>query len=436
MNYLTIRNIIALVCLCIFTSLSTLMAQVQPGVDQENPIAIVGATAHIGDGTAIKNSVVLFDAGKLVYVGDASAAPDYSSFQVIKAEGKDVYPGFIAMNTRLGIVEIDAVHASADKREVGFFNPNARTLIAFNTDSEVIPTVRNLGVLIAQVAPEGPGLTGQSSALTLDGWNWEDAGIGPDEGMYLNWPKTFYQTGWWANPGGLKKNEKYKENVQKLESYFMQAKAYAADQNPAVQNLRFNSMRALFTGKRKLYIMVNYAREIEDAIYFAEKLGVKPILVGAGDAYLVKELIVEKKIPVVLGAVHALPMRGHDLVSQPFETPALLNKAGVPIAFSINGAWEQRHVPHNAGHAVGFGIPYEDVVKGLTLTPATMMGIDDKVGSLQKGKHATLFISSGDALDMRTNKIEKAWIQGRVVDLSSRQTKLADKYKAKYKNKK
>ncbi|MFK8057460.1 MAG: amidohydrolase family protein [Saprospiraceae bacterium] len=423
------RTFFFLAITLLFTQLH---AQFIPGSPQANPIAITGATAHLGTGEAIENAVLTFAAGKLTYVGAVAGAPSLEGHTVIDATGKDVYPGFIAMNSRLGLVEIDAVRATDDMREVGYLNPNARSLIAFNTDSEIIPTVRNIGVLIGQVTPDGRGLAGQSSAMSMDGWNWEDAAIGADEGMHLHWPSNFRMTGWWAAPGGMKKNDKYAEQTKNIQQYFDEAKAYSQSVG-AVDNPRFASMKPVFAGKRTLYIHASYAREIEDAIAFADRYKLKPILVGGEDAYLLTGLLKEKGISVVVGDVHALPERGDDLVSQPFETPAQLHAAGIPIAFSVGGAWEQRRLPHHAGHAVGFGLPYEQAVKGLTLTPATMMNIADRVGSLEVGKDATLFISAGDALDMRTNKLQQAWIGGREVDLRSRQTELAKKYKEKYK---
>jgi len=412
--------------------LTQLYAQFLPGAKQTAPIAITGATAHLGTGAAIQNSVITFAAGKLTYVGPQTGAPSLDGHTVIDAAGKDVYPGFIAMNTSLGLVEINAVKATRDIQEVGYFNPNARSLIAFNTDSEIIPTVRNIGVLIGQVTPDGRGIAGQSSAMTMDGWNWEDAAIGADEGMHLHWPSHFRMTGWWAEPGGMKKNDKYEDQVQRIQEYFDEAQAYAQSSKP-VDNPRFRSMKPVFEAARTLYIHVSYAREIEDAIAFADRYKLKPVLVGAEDAYLLTDLLREKGLSVVVSDVHALPERGDDMVSQPFETPAQLHAAGIPIAFSVEGGWEQRRLPHQAGHAVGFGLPYEEAVKGLTLTPATLLNISDRVGSLEAGKDATLFISAGDALDMRTNRLQQAWIGGRAVDLRSRQTELAKKYKEKYK---
>ena len=415
---------------CLALSLFT-YGQSMPGEAQQSPIAILGATAHLGTGEALENATIVFDKGKITYVGPAAGAAIPENAERIDARGRHVYPGFIAMDTRLGLLEIDAVRATNDTREVGYYNPNARTLIAFNTDSEVIPTVRNIGVLIAQVSPDGEGLAGQSSAMILDGWNWEDAALGTDEGMHLHWPSAYRQSGWWAEPGGTTKSESYSDDVQAVHHYFREAQAFAQN-TKAEDNPRFRSMKRLFDKQQKLYVHARYAREIEDALAFAKTFGLDMVLVGATDAWLLTEAIAAAGVSVVCGEVHSLPHRSDDLLSQPFETPALLHKAGIPVAFSLSGAWEQRRLPHHAGHAVGFGLPYEEAVKGLTLTPARMMGIADRVGSLEVGKDATLFISEGDALDMRGNRLQKAWIGGRAVDLSSRQTKLADKYKAKY----
>ena len=445
--------------ICVCCSAEALAQAAIPAPPQEGPIAVVGAKAHLGDGTVVEDAVIAFAAGKLTYVGPRAGAPSLAGHTVIEAAGKKVYPGFISMGTQLGLLEIEAVRATDDMIEVGYYNPNARALIAYNTDSEILPTVRNLGILIAQITPLGSGLVGQSSAVYLDGWHADDVAIAVDEGMHLDWPNAYTQTGWWAEPGGLKKNEKYAESLRNLEAYFAEAKAYqeavraqASGTAPGyeqsksgaaarplemlIDNPRFRSMGRLFEGSQSLYVHANYPREIEDAIYFAERYKFKLVLVGARDAYLVKDLIAARRIPVVLGETQSLPDRNDDLVDQPFQTPAQLHAAKVPITFSVQGAWQQRRTPYQAGQAVGFGMPYEEAVRALTLTPATVLGIDDRVGSLAVGKDATLFISQGDALDMRSAIVERAFVQGRDIDLASRQTNLADKYREKYRREK
>ena len=419
---------------CLLAAAGLVAQPFLPGEEQSGPVAVVGATAHLGNGEVVEDAVVAFANGKLTYVGPRAGAPNLSGHDVVDAAGKHVYPGFIAMDTRLGLVEIDAVRATDDIREVGYFNPNARAVIAFNTDSEILPTVRNVGVLVAQVAPDGGGLAGQSSAVAMDGWNWEDAALAVDEGLHLHWPRAYRQTGWWAEPGGLKKNDDYAEEVRRLEVYFDEARAFAKTPRGAdvADNPRFRAMGPVFVGERTLYVHTRTAREIEDAIAFAKGYGITPVLVDPRDAWAVKDLLRREGVSVVCGPVHALPERADDLVSQPFETPAELHAAGIPIAFSLSGSWEQRRLAHHAGHAVGFGLPYEEAVRALTLTPATLLRIDARVGSLEVGKDATLFVSAGDALDMRTNRLSHAWIGGRAVDLRSRQTELARKYRAKY----
>ena len=439
------------------------LAQTLPAPPQSRPIAVVGARAHIGDGTVVDDAVVAFAGGLLTYVGPRAGAPDLGGHTVVEASGKEVYPGFIAMGSQLGLLEIEAVRATDDVSEVGYYNPNARALIAYNTDSEILPTVRNLGVLIAQVTPGGRGLVGQSSAVYLDAWHADDAALAADEGMHLHWPSVYTQSGWWAEPGGTKRNEKYGESVAELDAYFSEGRAYreatlarsgtgaapapggrraarrsgeagrgAAAGDDLVDNPRFRSMLRLFDKSQTLYIHASYAREIEDAIAFGERHDLRLVLVEARDAFLVKDLLYEKQIPVIVGEVHSLPGRTDDRVDQPFQTPVQLQAAGIPVAFSVQGAWQQRRAPYQAGHAVGFGMPYEEAVRGLTLTPATLLGIADRVGSLAVGKHATLFVSTGDALDMRTARVERAFIQGRDIDLESRQTRLAAKYREKY----
>ena len=184
----------------LFTLLITIAVQAQ------KPTLFMGATAHLGNGTKIENAAISMLNGKIDMVADATRIRiDPSAFDTIyRVHGKHLYPAFIVPNTTLGITEIDAVRASNDYRETGSINPNVRTLIAYNTDSKIAKTVRSNGVLIAQVTPRGGTISGQSSVMHLAGWNWEDAALRIDDGIHLNWPSSYYQSGWWAEPGSTK----------------------------------------------------------------------------------------------------------------------------------------------------------------------------------------------------------------------------------------
>ena len=401
------------------------VAQSAPAPVQAQPILIMNATAHLGNGTAIANSMIGIEGGKIVLVADATTTKmDTSKYKVvIQAVGKHVYPGFIAAVSSLGLVEIDAVRSTNDTRETGEMNPHVRSLIAYNTDSRVIPTVRSNGVLLAQIKPEGGTISGQSSVVQLDAWNWEDAAYRTDDGTHLNWPRPY---------SGAKKNEDYGKQVEDIKRYFAEAKAYCAKSIVDVKNLRFEAMRGLFNGEKSLYINVNRARAITEAVMFGKQTGLRIVICGGYDAWEVADLLKAENVPVILQQTQSLPNRDDADISQSYRNPGLLFKTGVAFSLSMDGAWQQHNLAFQAGQAVGYGLPYEEAVRSLTLGTAKILGIDKTVGSLEVGKDATLFISAGDALDMKTCIIERAFIQGRDINLDNKQKELYRKYKSKY----
>lgn len=437
LNLLSLKCLVLMVLPC-----SVLQAQsyIIPGAPQSEPLLILGGTAHIGNGEVLENCALLLENGKIARIGSASefSDSDRRKAQVIEAQGKQIYPGFIAPATTLGLVEIEAVRATRDQREVGAINPNVRALIAYNTDSKVIPTVRSNGVLLARIVPSGGGITGTSSVVQLDAWNWEDAAVAPDEGIQLIWLQLFSSRWRWSDPGSVKRNEQYDEQYRALKTFFDEAAAYARQENPEEQNLLFEGMKGLFLGTKRLYIQADMARAITDAVLFAAQYDLKPVITGAAEAWKVADFLRDNDIRVILDRTHRLPQHDHTAIDQPFRTPALLHEAGVTFCLGISGSsdfWQQRNLPFQAGQSVAYGLPYEAAVQSITLDAARTLGIDDSCGSLEAGKDATLFISDGDALDMATNNVVHAFIQGRKVDLNNKQKMLYRKYQAKYSRK-
>ncbi len=424
------KNII--VAILTILSIQVSVAQQTPAPPQAKPIVIMGATAHLGNGEVIENSIIAFDQGKITAVGNQALAQDFSNHQKIDATGKHIYPGFIAPNSQIGLVEIEAVRATRDSREIGYLKPHVRSIIAYSTDSRVTPTIRSNGVLLSQVVPQGGRISGQSSIVHLDAWNWEDAIYKIDDAIHLNWPSAFSYSGWWAEPGTIKANKNYEKNTREIETFFQEAKAYHKSTNRSKKNLLFDAMTGLFDGSKTLHVHTSYARSMMSAVLMAEKHGVKIVLVGAGEAWKITDFLKKHKTFVILSDVHSLPSRTDDDIDQVFKTPSILAKAGITFCFSMNGAWQQRNLPFQAGHAVGFGLDYEKAIKALTSDAAKILGIDKTTGSLVRGKDATLIIADGDALDMRTCKIQHAFIQGRKIDVDNKQKALARKFRKKY----
>ncbi|MCW3124403.1 MAG: amidohydrolase, imidazolonepropionase [Bacteroidetes bacterium] len=403
-----------------------------PAPKQTERICLKGGTVHIGNGTVIENAYVLFENGKVTDVFAATTIKtDATLGRIIDVTGKQIYPGVIAPNTVLGLSEIEAVRATNDQGEVGAINPDVRAVISYNTDSRVTPTVRSNGVLYAQVVPQGGRVSGTSSVVQLDAWNWEDAAVKADEGLFITWPNMYKVKGWWAEPEGYELNKEYDKGVQDLKDYFNEAKSYAYSTHEK-KNLRFESMRKLFTDKENLYVRVDYVKEILNVITFAEEMGVNVVLIGGADSYMIADVLAQKKIPVILGRSHELPSYNDEDIQQPYKTPAILQKAGVLYALSINGFWQQRNLMFQAGTASAYGLSKEEALASITSNTAKILKLDDKIGTIEKGKAASFIISDGDLLDMRSSNISQAFIDGREINLDNKQKELYKKFSDKY----
>jgi imidazolonepropionase-like amidohydrolase len=408
-----------------------------PAPVQAKKIVLTGGIAHVGNGQVIENSVIVLDGGKIAAIGDGRTLKvDARDALIFDINGKHVYPGLIAAATALGLSEIAAVRATQDRNETGDLNPNVRSIIAYNTDSEVLPTLRSNGLLMAQITPQGGIISGQSSIVQLDAWNWEDATTKADDGIWLNWSQMFTFEGWWAEQGGIKPNEKYSEQVDMIKAFFEEAKAYCQSKNHSEANLKMEAMCGLFSGTKKLYVNVNYVKEIVDVVNFAKSYGVQLVISGGTDAWKVADLIKENRVAVIVNQTHSLPNREDEDFDLPYRLPKLLQDAGIPYCITIgagyDGYWQQRNLPFQAGTAAAFGLTKEQALSAITLNAAKILGIEQSVGSLEQGKDATLIISKGDVLDMRSSLVEYAFIQGRQIDLDNKQKALYRKFMGKF----
>lgn len=424
------------ICIALFLLSLGLTAQQTPAPKQTQSILITGATAHIGDGTVVPNSAIGFKEGKLTFVGAAGQANRADFSRVIDASGKHVYPGFIAANSSLGLVEIDAVRATDDDSEIGGVIPHVRSLIAYNAESQVVESVRPNGVLMAQVAPRGGGVSGSSSIMQLDAWNWEDAVIKADDGLHMNWPNSFTRGRWWMGEDpGIKPNKNYSKQIEEAKEFMVQAKAYLKA-TPDTRNLVFEAVKGLFDGTQRLYIHVDGAREITDAVNTAKAMGVQNIVIVNGhEAYQVADMLAANNISVILDRPHRLPADEDEDIARPFQLAKLLTDKGVVVSIGMQGEMERmqtRNLPFYAGTFAAYGLDKEKAVQLITGNAAKILGIDDRAGTLETGKDATLFISEGDALDMRTNQLLHAFIQGREISLETHQTQLWKRYMDKY----
>ncbi len=414
------------------------IAQQTPAPTQTVDYTIEGAIAHIGNGKVIKNSLLMFSKGKITFVGSANIKIARKG-TVIHANGKHVYPGFIVANSTLGLAEIDAVRATKDFDEVGLMLPHIRSLIAYNAESKIIESMRPNGILMAQITPRGGTISGTSSVVQFDAWNWEDAAVKIDDGIHINWPSSFTRGRWWRGEDPTAKIDKnYTKNITNIKTYFENAKLYLKG-NKLKENLPFKAIKGLFNGNQKLFIHVNGQREIIDAVTICKKLEInKIVLVHGRGAEKVANLLLKYNIPVIIERAHRTPDNDDDDIDLPFKNAKILLDKGITVAIGMEGDMERmstRNLPFYAGTYAAYGLDKEEALKLITSNTAKILGLDTKVGTLEVGKDATLFISKGDALDMRTNIVTYAFIQGRKISLTTHQTKLWKRYTKKYKNK-
>lgn len=413
-------------------AISSYAQRIVPAPVQDSAIVLLGGTAHLGNGEVIENSAIGFENGKITFVADATVIRfDRTKVKIIDCGGKQIYPGIIAANTILGLQEIEAARATLDYYEIGEYNPSIRSLIAYNADSKVIPTIRSNGVLLSQVVPMGGVISGTSSIMQLDAWNWEDAEVKTDDGMHLNWPSYFSFQFTEGGVGSVAVSDKYDEQVMQIRNYFNEAKSWLAQPNHSETNIQFDAMKGVFDGSKTLFIHCDYVKEILNAVQFANDFKCHLVIVGGCDSYLCTDVLKQNNVAVILGAPHSLPGNDDADVDQPYKTAYELNKAGVLYCLSLYGSWQQRNLMFMAGTTAAYGLTPEQALMSITSNTAKILNLPN-YGTLEEGKQANIIISDGDILDMKTQKVIMAFIDGRMIDLDNSQKEMFEIYKDKY----
>ncbi len=409
-----------------------------PAPPQKAPVALVGGTIHPLTSPDIEGGTILFDRGRIVDLGKEVAIP--SDAVVVDIRGRHVYPGLIAAYSILGLVEIDAIRATRDVQEAGRINPNVRAERAINPDSERLPVTRANGIALAAVLPVGGLISGMGALVMLDGWTWEEMTLKAPLCMMVNWPEMGGNTGLAPQKELEKRRENIKKEIEELEKAFGEARAYKAAREAAGMkgvpfhetDVRWEAMLPVLRGELPVWVAANSLQEIEASVEWAERQGVKMVLAGGADAPLAAELLKSRKIPVIVTPVLRLPAREDSDYDEPFTLPAKLFEAGVE--FCICGspsAGNDRNLPYHAAAAAAFGLPRDEALKSVTIYAAQILGVGDQVGSLEKGKDATLIVTDGDPLEIST-QVEKLYIRGRDIDLGNKQKTLYQKYSEKY----
>ncbi len=430
-----------IIVLTLIFAVNSNASDIIPGKPQNKPIALVNGTVHTITNGTIENGIVLFDKGKIIAVGKDVKIP--KDAEVIDIKGKHVYPGLINAFTTIGLIEIGAVRATRDVTEVGLINPNVRAEVAFNPDSEHPPVTRANGITMALVVPTGDLIAGQSALMMLDGWTWEEMTLKAPVGLHIYWPRMVRPEGAgfmfaMQNPEELRKETE--RRLQLIRETFQKAKAYKRAKEAETQkgipyhdtDLKYEAMIPVLEGKVPVFVHANSAKEILSAVQWAESEGVKIVIVGGQDSWKVADVLKNKNIPVILTNIHRLPSQRDLDYDEPFAIAYKLYKAGVKFCIAGEGGYyNERNLPYQAGTCVAFGLPREEALKAITIYPAEILGVADKVGSIEPGKDATLIVTTGDPLEIPTQVVYE-FIQGRKVDLTNRQVKLYEKYVEKY----
>lgn len=409
-----------------------------PAPPQTEPILLTGATIHTISGTTIEHGQLLFDEGRIEAVagaGDAIPVPE----RVIDLSGKHIYPGLISANTALGLVEIQAARATVDLTEPGLINPNARADIAVNPDSELIPVARANGVLAALAVPQGGAgslIVGRSAVLQLDGWTSEDMTLATPVGLHIVWPAMRIPDD--ASEARKKSLTKARDaRLEALADAFESAAAYRLLRDSGREferDLRWEAMVPVLERELPVFAHVHDLAQIRHALDLADEFGFRLVIVGGEDAWRIADVLAAKDVDVIVANVHRLPLRRWEDYATPFENAVKLHAAGVRFAIAGDGsafaAANVRNLPYEAATAVAHGLAHDEALKAITLYPAQILGVDDRLGSLEPGKDATLIVTDGDPLEIATH-VERAFVQGREIDLSTRHTVLYEKYREK-----
>ena len=430
-----------IIIILLFSGSALLANEQLPGSDQKRPILLRGGTLHTVSGDVLEGYDMLFAEGKIITIDEQiQASPETDILEIYE---KHVVPGYIAGYTRIGLTEISAVKQTNDHSETGDINPNVRANVAYNPDSDLIPVTRSNGILVVNSAPSSGRVPGQSSVMALDGWTWEDATIKHPSALNINWPSMYINYS-----GKTKKNEKaqldkYHKEIRKLDNLIRNVRAYHQRRNAKERkaehrqktDLRLESMIPFVIHKEPIHVKANDIRQIEAAVNWASENDLNIVIVGGRDAWLNPKLLVRYNIPVILLGVQVTPRRRFEPIHLPYKIPSLLQNSGVHFCISLDPGYPMdghvRTLPDEAMRASTWGLTKNQALRSITLSAAEILGIDNRVGSLEPGKEATFFIADNEPLTQITNPV-KAFIQGREIDLSDRQKNLWKKYKEKY----
>jgi imidazolonepropionase-like amidohydrolase len=406
---------------------------------------LYNAVVHTGAGVTYTNSGVLIEGGRISLVLNGKISQRLTVHEMVDLKGQHIYPGLIAVDSALGLTEIGAVRASDDTTEVGDYTPDVESWVAVNPDSELLPVARANGIAYFEAIPSGGVVAGQSGLMAMSGWTYEQMAVKKPVALHVFWPamdlnltpkeKSPDKEKWKSLDDQAKER---RAKLRALADFFDEARAYAKAKDAATNGSApekipaWEAMLPYAHGELPLVIHADEARQIKSAVEWASTNHFKAYIAGGRDAWMVAGLLASNSIPVLYEHTFTQPVRDTESYDVHFGAPEVLRAAGVKVLFSMGSgsfsAAMARNLPYSAAQAIAFGLPEEEALKGITFYPAELMGVADRLGTIEAGKEATLLVCDGDIFDIRSN-VRRMWIAGKEVGLESRHTKLYEKYK-------
>ncbi|RMH13957.1 MAG: hypothetical protein D6701_11790 [Gemmatimonadetes bacterium] len=398
-----------------------------------------GGTVHTLAGPDLENGTVVLERGRIVAVGANVPVPEGA--QVVDVTGLHVYPGLFDAMTQLGLTEIGQVPVTVDSREMGRFNPHLMAYTAIHPASELIPVARANGITHAVSAPQGSsgGIAGQAALVHTAGWTVEEMAIEPSVGMILEWPsiqtRRFNRQTFTVEERNFREaREEYEEQLETLRTWFDDARhelqVLAAGGSPQHRDLKLEALARVMDGDLPLIVIANGERDIRNAVEWAEALGVRFILAGGRGAWKVADFLAEHDVPVILSAVQSMPTGEDESYDEAYANPGKLYAAGVRFAIATFNASSSRNLPYEAATAVPFGLPRDEALRAITLRPAEILGVADRLGTIEPGKIGNLMVTDGDPLEIQT-QVVRLFIDGRPASLDNKHLRLYERYRAR-----
>jgi imidazolonepropionase-like amidohydrolase len=396
----------------------------------DDSFVLRNVTIHPVTAPAIPNATLVVAGGKIADFGPRAQAP--KGLPVVDGKGLHVYPGLIDSASNVGMSEVSSVRETADIEELGDFNPQLRAVVAVNPSSDHIAVTRANGITASLLFPGGGIIGGQAALVHLDGWTWEEMAVERNAAMQMRMP--VLSTSAFSSLGSGRRTfadarRRYEERLQLLRTFLEQARAYQRRKaaGDTALDRKLEAMLPVLEGRQPLMVFAARKRAVKEALAFAEREKVRIVLAGVVEPGDTLREIATRKIPVILPETLALPIEEDDAYDAPFTLPGELHRAGVLFAFGSFSVQFARNLPFQAANAVGFGLPQEEALKAVTINAARIWGVEDRMGSIEKGKWADLILTDGDPLEGRT-QVKRMWVQGRPVSLETRHTRLRDQY--------